>query len=312
METLYLLKPGKLYIRGKSLVFKDYERNKRYFPIEGIEKIVAFSPLHLTYEVIKSCLKRKINIYFFNSKNSFLGLLTFNPFSELQVKQYESLINNRKKLFIAKSIILAMYENFRYYFLKKGIKLKDWKEKLLLAKSVEEIMGYESQIWKEVYDVMKIEFKDFEFNGRIYPAKDEVNALISFLNVLLYNEIYHRGVIQGFNMDLSYLHSPKRGSLSFDIAEIYKPLITIPIVFKLVNKRMVKKEDFEVKKDKVYMKKELKALVIKEFKERLEITYYVKRFKRKYSLKTLINYEFYNLRKWFDGGFYKPFIIEKS
>ncbi|MEO2154652.1 MAG: CRISPR-associated endonuclease Cas1 [Nanoarchaeota archaeon] len=311
METYYFNKPVKLFIKEKSLVVLSVLDNKKlYLPLESIEKLVSFSKIHLTYDAIEELLKRKINVYFLN-KYSFLGMLTFNLFSAFHLKQYESFVNHNKRINVAKKFILALYYNFNYYFKKKNYEINFNLEDVINALTIEELMGYESIIWKQVYQYLKENLK-LKFNLReFHPPKDEVNALLSFLNSLLYIEIFHKGVINGFNMDISYLHSPKERALVFDIAEIYKPIVVIPLLIKLINQSIIREEHFLKEENKVYLNEKGRYVVVKYFKEKLNQAVYSKKLKNKHKIKHLILYEFYNLKGYLKGkySYYDPFYL---
>ena len=311
METYYLNKPVKLFIKEKSLVaYSILEDKKAYLPLESIEKLVSFSKVNITFEAIKELLKRKINVYLFNNYE-FLGLLTYNPFSDFHLKQYESFINQNKRINIAKKLILALYYNFNHYFKKRGFEIEFDLENIVESLTIEELMGYESLIWKQVYNYLKenlvLDFNLREFN----PPKDEVNALISFLNSLLYIEIFHKGVINGFNLDISYLHTPKEKALVYDISEIYKPIVVIPLVIKLINQKIIREEHFLKEEDKVYLNEKGRFIVLKHFKEKLNESIYSKKLKNKHKIKNLILYEFYNLKGYLNGrySYYEPFYL---
>jgi CRISPR-associated protein Cas1 len=88
-------------------------------------------------------------------------------------------------------------------------------------------MGIEGNIRQTYYDAFDVILNDFAMNGRSkQPPKNEVNALVSFGNMMCYTvclgQIYHTQL----NPTLSFLHEPgyRRYSLALDLAEIFKPL----------------------------------------------------------------------------------------
>jgi CRISPR-associated protein Cas1 len=92
---------------------------------------------------------------------------------------------------------------------------------------VEMLMGIEGNIRQTYYDAFDVILNDFAMNGRSkQPPKNEVNALVSFGNMMCYTvclgQIYHTQL----NPTLSFLHEPgyRRYSLALDLAEIFKPL----------------------------------------------------------------------------------------
>ena len=107
----------------------------------------------------------------------------------------------------------------------------------------------EAQIRKDYYSCFDLFIKrdEFVFEKRSKrPPQNEVNALISFGNTVLYN--YIATEIQKVNLDVSvgFLHSTtnRTKTLNLDIAEIFKPLIVDRVIFSLINKNEINLEHF--------------------------------------------------------------------
>nr|WP_275425950.1 CRISPR-associated endonuclease Cas1 [Bacillus cytotoxicus] len=68
---------------------------------------------------------------------------------------------------------------------------------------------------------------------------------------------------------MSYLHEPssKRYSLSLDIAEIFKPLIVDPLIFTLVNKKMISLKHFESLDEMVLLNEQGRKKFLQAWKE---------------------------------------------
>jgi CRISPR-associated protein Cas1 len=126
-----------------------------------------------------------------------------------------------------------------------------------------------------------------------------VNALISFGNSLLYStvlsEIYHTQL----NPTISYLHEPfeRRYSLALDLSEIFKPILVDRLIFYLVNKRMLKEEDFEKDINYCLLNEKGRKIFLKEYDERLKKIIKHRELNRKVSYRRLIRLEAYKLMK---------------
>jgi len=84
-------------------------------------------------------------------------------------------------------------------------------------------------------------------DGRSYrPPKNEVNALISFGNMMCYSQCLRAIYQTQLHPAISFLHEPgeRRFSLSLDVAEIFKPLLVDRVLFKVLNKRMIQSNQF--------------------------------------------------------------------
>ena len=160
-------------------------------------------------------------------------------------------------------------------------------------------MSNEGRIWHSYYQSFNKILKNFVMEKReIRPPTNEINALISFGNSLLYvsalSEIYHTYL----HPSVSFLHEPaeRRFSLALDIADIFKPVIVERVLFKLVNNNMITEKDFTHDVG-VMLNDKGKRVFLKEFQAKLETTIKHPEIKRKVSYKYLMRLECYKLIK---------------
>ena len=161
-------------------------------------------------------------------------------------------------------------------------------------------MGLEGNIRQTYYQAFDTILNDFSMNGRSkQPPKNEVNALISFGNMMCYtaclDAIYHTQL----NPTIRFLHEPgyRRFSLSLDIAEIFKPLIVDRLIFKVLNKKILQPDDFDHQLNGILLKPAAKQKFVKYYDERLTETIQHRTLNRKVSYKHLIKLECYKLVK---------------
>jgi CRISPR-associated protein Cas1 len=219
-------------------------------------------------------------------------------------------LNEKKRIEIARKFIDAasynMLKNLQYYN-RRGKDLEPIIEiiKLLQAKmqtseKIPELMGYEGNIRKNYYDAFNLIINDFVMGTRtMQPPTNEVNSLISFGNMMCYSECLRSIHQTQLEPTLSFLHEPgeRRFSLSLDLAEVFKPILVDRVIFKVLNKNMLKKEDFDFKLNYVHIKDKAKQVFIQAFEERLGETIMHKSLERKVSYKRLIKLECYKLQK---------------
>jgi CRISPR-associated protein Cas1 len=142
------------------------------------------------------------------------------------------------------------------------------------------------------------------------PPQNEVNALISFGNMMCYSQCLRAIHQTQLNPTISYLHSPgdRRYSLALDVAEIFKPLLVDRIIFKVLNKREIQATDFEQKLNRIILNEKGKKTFIASFEEKLNETIQHRTLKRSVSYRHLIKLECYKLSKHILGiEEYKPF-----
>jgi CRISP-associated protein Cas1 len=91
---------------------------------------------------------------------------------------------------------------------------------------------------------------DIRFNGRSRrPPLDPVNALLSFLYVLLTHDCRSAAESVGLDPAVGFLHRdrPGRPSLALDLMEELRPVLADRLALSLINRRQVGSGDFETR-----------------------------------------------------------------
>lgn len=313
-ESYYIFSSGELKRKNNSITLYKENVLKKDIPIERIKDIYVFSEVVYNSKLFEFLGSNGINVHMFNYYNYYVG--SFYPkenkiSGKLLVAQVMHYTDKEKRVKIAKEFIIAasfnILRNLKYYQ-NRGKELNifiDEIEKLRIklneCKTIEEIMGIEGNIRKVYYSSWKIIInQEIDFEKRIKrPPDTMVNALISFLNSVLYTKtlsiIYHTQI----NPTISYLHEPgtKRFSLTLDICEVFKPLIVDRTIFSLLNKNIINEKDFAKEDYYLRIKEEGMKKVLKELEETLKRTIMHKKIKRNVSYEHLIKLELYKLIK---------------
>ena len=202
-----------------------------------------------------------------------------------------------------------MYPN-ALYDVKLG-KLEIAERKIKDCKVYHELLLLEAQAKQFYYDCFDgfIRAKGFAFEKRSRrPPLNEVNAMISFGNTLLYNLLATEINKTPLDVRVGFLHATNRReqSLNLDIAEIFKPLLVDRVVFSLINNRAVTPDDFCTDGKGIYLNAEGKQLFLKAFYDKLDTGVTVNGKRMKY--KSIIREEVQKLVRYFrQGEKYKPF-----
>lgn len=105
------------------------------------------------------------------------------------------------------------------------------------ADSIEQLMLIEARMREAYFSCfdMIIRADDFSFVKRSRrPPRNEVNAMISFGNTVLYGYISNIIMRTDLDVRIAFLHSANRRpeSLNLDIAELFKPVIVDRLIFR--------------------------------------------------------------------------------
>ncbi len=229
--------------------------------------------------------------------------------------------NKKKRMVIARKFIEGaaynMLKNLQYYN-RRGKDMEDIMElisklaaQIPMTQTTEELMGVEGQIRQYYYEAFNLIINDFEMGNRTkQPPGNEVNALISFGNMVCYT-ICLRAIHQTqLNPTISYLHKPgeRRYSLALDISEIFKPIIVDRVIFKVLNRKEIQEKHFDRKLNRCLLNTTGKKIFVKALEDRLSETFKHRSLNRSVSYRHLVKLECYKLAKHLlEIEEYKPF-----
>ncbi len=328
-KTYYLFNPGRLSRKDNTLKFvpvdeSGKEGTPRYLPVEQVGQLFVFGSLDTNSALYNFLGKHQISLHFFDYYEHYTG--SFYPkeylqAGKMQVCQTLHYADHQKRMQIAKSLIEGasynMLRNLKYY---QGrgravdhliTDIAALQASISAAADIPMLMGIEGNVRQLYYRGFDEILHDFQMNGRSkQPPQNEVNALISFGNMLCYttclDQIYHTQL----NPTISFLHEPgtRRFSLALDLAEIFKPLLVDRTIFSLLNKKVLQAKDFDDKLNRVVLKENGKQKFTKAWKDRLKETIKHRSLKRNVSYKHLVKLECYKLSKHLlDIQVYEPF-----
>jgi len=304
------------YLFDKEIIIPKGE--SKYMPVENVESIVTLGAVHFNSRLLYFLSRNKIPVHILTYRGRWAG--SFMPAEGASsapnlINQVTAYLNENKKLEVAREIVETTAKNsllnLNYYnnrgkLLSETINtIEELKKEIPQASDVEELFGIEGYIKQNYYSAWRTIFNYpiAFYSRRRNPPPDFINTMISFGNALLYSIVTNLIYQVKLYAEIGFMHSPgeNKFSLSYDIADIYKPLIVDRTIFKLINKNMISEKDFFFKRGICLMKKETKKIFVATFEEKLLKKIKVEGFKKKISYKRLIKEDLYNLRKYLNG-----------
>ncbi|RME08078.1 MAG: type I-B CRISPR-associated endonuclease Cas1, partial [Aquificota bacterium] len=214
----------------------------------------------------------------------------------LLVSQVQHYLQKEKRLYLAKSFVEGAIKNLCPFL---QIEQETYLSELSFAEDIPQVMAVEARLRRDFYEKLSQETGwDFEKRTK-RPPHNPLNALISFGNSLVYAKVLGEIYQTQLNPTISYLHEPseKRFSLSLDVAELFKPILSDRLIVQLIKERKLTEEHFLQELQYVYLSREGRRVFVQAFNDLLESTVRHRRLNRKVSHRQLIRLELYRLIK---------------
>lgn len=328
-----MFNPGQLERKDNTLKFtpivedgngEESNGQPRYLPVEDVNEFYVFGSLRANSSLFNFLGQKDIAVHFFDYYENYTG--SFMPRDSLLsgkmiLAQTSAYQNKKKRLLIAQKFIEAaaynMVKNLQYYN-RRGKDMEDviniikgYAAKLSETNSVQELMGTEGMIRQTYYEAFNLILNDFEMGNRSkQPPQNEVNALISFGNMMCYTFCLRAIHQTQLNPTISFLHTPgeRRYSLALDVAEVFKPVIIDRVIFKVLNKKEIQEKHFDRKLNKCLLNQSGKKIFVKAIEDKLMETIKHRTLNRNVSYRHLMKLECYKLAKHLlEIEEYKPF-----
>ncbi|NLA49705.1 MAG: type I-B CRISPR-associated endonuclease Cas1 [Bacteroidales bacterium] len=317
-KSYYLFNPGRLSRKDNTLKFVSVDKDgnegrAKYLPVEGIKNMYCFGALDTNSALYNFLGKSQISVHFFDYYEHYTGSFMPKDYllsGKVLIEQTKNYTRTKLRMEIAQKLVEGavanMLRNLKYYqnrgrdLSSQITQIENYGTELKNAKSISELMGWEGNVRQVYYEAFDKIIPNFEMGNRTKrPPSNEVNALISFGNMMCYtlclDQIYHSQL----NPTISYLHEPgyRRYSLALDLAEIFKPVLVDRLIFSLLNKNILSEKDFDKKLNYCLLNESGKKKVLRDWEDRLNQTIKHRKLKKNVSYKHLVKLEVYKLIK---------------
>ena len=291
------------------------EFQEELFPAEQVEEIVVESTGSISTGAIGLAAKYAIPILFMKGSQPLSCLHPFVVHGTVQVRREQmKAYDDERGIRFVEGILRAATDN-KTKIIKEMVRVRklDILEKLEIDKELEK-MGYlksllksnqekidccrdsffarEAEITKRYYNCIKLLVKgNMGFNGRTrQPPRDPANALLSYGYAVLTAQIHKAVIIAGLEPYAGFLHTDRSGKVSFvlDIIEIFRQPVVDRLVFTLIERKMVKVEDFEGETG-VKMKEKTKKQYLEYLFERMRSDHVIYKGKKTSFMKIFVD-----------------------
>ncbi|WP_411967361.1 type I-B CRISPR-associated endonuclease Cas1b [Haloferax sp. YSSS75] len=310
----HIFADGELSRNEGTLRIDTLEGDTKYLPVESIDSLYLHGQITFNTRALGLLNEHNVPVHIFGWKDyykgSYLpkrGQVSGNTVVE-QVRAYD---DPDRRLQIGHRMIEAsihnMRSNIRYYSGRRGDfesvvdTLFELKNEVRDTQDVDTLRAVEGNARKRYYSCFDEILTDpFELTKREYnPPTNEANALVSFLNGMVYSTCVSAIRKTALDPTIGFVHEPgeRRFTLSLDIADIFKPLLADRLMFRLVNRKQITVDDFEDELSGCLLTENGRLTVLEEFERTLDETVNHPRLKRKVSFKTLVRLDVYSLKK---------------
>lgn len=324
-RNYHVFSDGRIERKDDTVRLVTEDDGKKYIPIENAEALFLHGQIDFNTRLVSFLNKQGVAMHVFGWEDYYAGSImpkrgqTSGRTVVSQVRAYDDKEHRRR---LAAAIVSGSIHNMRtnaVYYGGRGhdleteiTDLEDAAERVDDELPIDELMGIEATARKAYYRTFNEILPDeFQLTRREYnPPPNEVNSLISFGNSLVYTNCVSAIRATALDPTISYLHEPgeRRYSLSLDLADLFKPVLADRVLFRLVNRGQITRDEFETELGSCLLNERGRQTYSKAFEETLERTIEHPQLNRKVSYQYLMRLEAYKLKKHLlTGEDYEPF-----
>lgn len=315
-DNHHIIADGELSRSEDTLRIDTLEGETKHLPVESVDALYLHGQITFNTRALGLLNDHGVPLHVFGWKDYYKGsyLPTRDHISgDTVVEQVRAYDDPTRRRPIARDIVAAsihnMRQNVRYYhdrdngeaFGETLEALETEQDRVAETDDIDELRGVEATARKRYYACFGSILRDpFDFERREYnPPTTEVNALISYLNSMVYTVCVTAIRKTALDPTVGFVHEPgdRRFTLSLDIADIFKPILADRVLFRVVNRQQLSIDDFEAELDGCLLTEDGRLTVLEEFESTLDETVEHERLNRKVSYKTLVRTDVYSMKK---------------
>lgn len=247
-------------ISKNTLAVKSKDGRTQKIRLIDISDLTLYGNIQVTTQTVRRLCEEGIPVCYLSYGGRFVGATNGRTSKniDLRIRQHKAYESKTTLIRIARSVVRGKIQNCTTLLRRNHTAcpqkaLDDMSalaEKCKTCKRYDTLLGIEGMAAKiyfgEFAGMLKrdAEFDFTERNRR--PPKDPVNAILSYLYMMLTRQAEITVSTVGFDPYLGYLHTPHHGrpALALDIMEEFRPVICDSVCLTLINGGSVKPADF--------------------------------------------------------------------
>jgi CRISPR-associated protein Cas1 len=267
-ESLYVLETGS-YLRREGSALKVVKNRQviDHIPAEGLKRLMLVGYVSLSGSVLDFLIQNRVETVFITPTGRFRARLSLDEHKHVELRRAQYLrlsdvgftpeaagIIVRGKINNMARLLLLRARQYKEESLNlAAVKIKSLAFGIRRIKDLDQLRGMEGAATRAYFASFPLLIRNqmFQFKGRNRrPPLDPVNALLSFVYTLLTNEVLSAIKACGLDPYLGALHEVSYGrpSLACDLVEEYRAFLGDRMVLGLINKKVIKSDDFIYRK----------------------------------------------------------------
>lgn len=266
LNTLYVTNPDALVRKQDDALCVELDGKKvMSVPFHVLDGVVLFGHAGCSMAALRACGERGVAVTMLDERGRYSGRFEGATHGNvlLRREQYVRAVDSDKCLMLARRFVVAKLHNTRVVLLRQARDHTELAEGLgavadglhasgsaaLVAGSLDGLRGVEGDAAHAYFSVFgrMIRAEGIAFNGRNRrPARDPVNAMLSFFYTMLARDMATACESVGLDPQMGYLHAcrPGRMSLALDLMEELRAPVVDRFVLALINRKQLGADDF--------------------------------------------------------------------
>lgn len=297
MTTLYITdKDVELSRRGERVLVRKGGRVVSDIPLIKVDNVVVVGNAPLTAPLVQLFLDQSVPVSYVSWNGRFRGRLqpAYSKNAPLRRAQHLASVDSGKALAIAREFVVGKLANCRARLQRAARSgaggrsehadavrsLGSFIQAARRAGDLNALRGVEGIGTRAYFAAFRHTLTEdgFSFDRRTRrPPKDPVNAMLSFGYALLQTVVDGAVHAVGFDPYIGFLHGLKYGkpALVLDLMEEFRPIAVDAVVATVINKRMIRPDDFVSRFGGVVMSESARRTFLGAFEDRIreEITH---------------------------------------